>query len=303
MPAGRCARWITTGGPDVVVHACRAAGRVHADPCADGHLDARGRSRRRCAALPLLIDRTDMPDPAPTARTRLAPTPPTARMSGLIRSLIRPYRAWLIIVFAAMMVETLMSLAAPWPLKMVLDNALGNAPAAGVARMGARPRHRPRHDGSRAVRRRSPRSSIAVIGRSPTYIDNYYTDSVGQWVANDLRMRIYEHLHRLSLGYYDTTRPARCCRRSPATSSTVQNFASSATLSILVDMHDDRRHAGHHVLARLGLHADRRRRHAVPAAVRLALQEGGEGRHARGAQAAERDRRGGAAGPGLGARR
>ena len=47
-------------------------------------------------------------------------------MSGLVRSLIRPYRTWVLIVFAAMMVETLMSLAAPWPLKVVLDNALGH---------------------------------------------------------------------------------------------------------------------------------------------------------------------------------
>ena len=47
-------------------------------------------------------------------------------MSGLVRSLIRPYRAWVLVVFAAMMVETLASLAAPWPLKVVLDNALGH---------------------------------------------------------------------------------------------------------------------------------------------------------------------------------
>jgi hypothetical protein len=36
--------------------------------------------------------------------------------------------------------------------------------------------------------------SIAVIAAVATYIDNYYTASVGQWVANDLRVRIYEHL-------------------------------------------------------------------------------------------------------------
>ncbi len=45
---------------------------------------------------------------------------------------------------------------------------------------------------------------IAVIGAVATYIDNYFTESVGQWVAHDLRMRTYHHLQRLSLGYYDT---------------------------------------------------------------------------------------------------
>ena len=45
---------------------------------------------------------------------------------------------------------------------------------------------------------------IAVPDATASYIDNYYTESVGQWVANDLRMRTYHHLQRLSLGYYDT---------------------------------------------------------------------------------------------------
>ena len=30
---------------------------------------------------------------------------------------------------------------------------------------------------------------IALLGAIATYIDNYYTESVGQWVANDLRLR------------------------------------------------------------------------------------------------------------------
>ena len=44
---------------------------------------------------------------------------------------------------------------------------------------------------------------IAALGAVASYIDNYYTESVGQWVANDLRIRIYDHLQRLSLAYYD----------------------------------------------------------------------------------------------------
>ena len=74
-----------------------------------------------------------MPDPTstpaaapPAASAPAADAPPKAWMSGLVRSLIRPYRTWVLIVFAAMMVETLMSLAAPWPLKIVLDNALNH---------------------------------------------------------------------------------------------------------------------------------------------------------------------------------
>ena len=46
-------------------------------------------------------------------------------MLRLIRNLVRPYRSSLAMVLIAMLVETLMSLAAPWPLKVVLDNVVG----------------------------------------------------------------------------------------------------------------------------------------------------------------------------------
>ena len=77
---------------------------------------------------------------------------------------------------------------------------------------------------------------IAVIGAIASYIDNYYTESVGQWVAHDLRMKTYHHLQRLSLGYYSTHQTGTLLSTMTADIQTIQNFASSSTLNILVDM-------------------------------------------------------------------
>jgi len=161
--------------------------------------------------------------------------PPKAWMSGLVRSLIRPYRFWVLVVFTAMMVETLMSLAAPWPLKIVLDNALNHEKLPhwlewihdwGIDRdtMGL------------ALFAAVATLLIAVLDAVADYIDNYYTESVGQWVAHDLRIRIYDHLHRLSLGYYATHQTGSLLSTLTSDVSTVQDFASSATLSIVVDL-------------------------------------------------------------------
>ena len=49
-------------------------------------------------------------------------------MFALIRELVRPYMKGLVIVFIAMLVETAMSLASPWPLKVVIDSVLGSHP-------------------------------------------------------------------------------------------------------------------------------------------------------------------------------
>ena len=153
----------------------------------------------------------------------------------LILQLIRPYRGWLAIVLAAMLVEVLMSLAAPWPLKLVLDDALGthHLPAwlEWAHQMGIG-----RHTLGVALFAGLATVGIAVIGGIATYIDNYYTTSIGQWVANDLRLRIYEHLHRLSLGFYDTAKTGTLMSTITSDVATVQNFASSSTLGILVDI-------------------------------------------------------------------
>jgi len=156
-------------------------------------------------------------------------------MTGLIRSLIRPYRFWVIIVFAAMMVETLMSLAAPWPLKIVLDNALGHHKLPEwlewVHDLGI-----DRDTMGLALFAGLATIVLAALDAIADYIDNYYTESVGQWVAHDLRIRIYDHLHRLSLGYYSTHQTGALLSTLTSDVSTVQDFASSATLSIIVDM-------------------------------------------------------------------
>ena len=42
--------------------------------------------------------------------------------------LVRPYWTWLVLVLGAMLLETAMSLASPWPLKIVLDSVIDSRP-------------------------------------------------------------------------------------------------------------------------------------------------------------------------------
>jgi ABC-type multidrug transport system fused ATPase/permease subunit len=157
-------------------------------------------------------------------------------MSRLVIDLLRPYRRWLAIVFAAMLVEIAMSLAAPWPLKLVIDDALGNHHlpqwldwAHEYAGFG-------KHTLGVALFAGASTLAIAVFAAVASYIDNYYTTSMSQWVANDLRLRIYEHLHRLSLRYYDHAKTGALISTITNDVSTIQNFASSSTLAIAVDL-------------------------------------------------------------------
>jgi subfamily B ATP-binding cassette protein MsbA len=156
-------------------------------------------------------------------------------MSRLVRELLRPYRGWLAIILGAMLVETAMSLAAPWPLKIVIDSVLGHHPLPGwIARiLGANAA------GNRLALAGAAAASvvlIAALGALASYVDNYYTESVGQYVARDLRSRVYHHLDRLSLAYYDTQQTGNLLSTITTDIATIQDFASEATLSILVDL-------------------------------------------------------------------
>jgi len=157
-------------------------------------------------------------------------------MFRLIRELIRPYRGTLLIILGAMLLETAMSLASPWPLKIIIDNVVGHHKLP----QGLDELVRPMLDHGNKLQVAGLAALafvvIALIGALASYIDNYYTESVGQWVAHDLRMRTYHHLQRLSLGYYNTHQTGNLLSTITTDIQTIQNFASSSTLDILIDM-------------------------------------------------------------------
>jgi ABC-type multidrug transport system fused ATPase/permease subunit len=154
----------------------------------------------------------------------------------LLRTLVRPYRASLFFILLAMLVQTLMSLAAPWPLKIILDNVVGSHKLPSWLDDVLKPVLAGSSKMQIAAAAAVMVVIIALLGALASYIANYYTESVGQWVANDLRMRTYHHLERLSLGYFDSHQTGALLSTITADIQTIQSFASSSTLSIVIDL-------------------------------------------------------------------
>ena len=157
-------------------------------------------------------------------------------MLRLILSLVRPYRGTLLIILLAMIGQTAMSVAGPWPLKIILDNVVGSHKLAPWLDDLLRPILGGGSKMQIAVAAALMVLVIAVVGAIASYIANYYTTSVGQWIANDLRLRTYHHLQQQSLSYYDTHQSGTLLSTITSDVSTIQSFASSATLDIVVDL-------------------------------------------------------------------
>jgi subfamily B ATP-binding cassette protein MsbA len=159
---------------------------------------------------------------------------PSKSLTSLVLELIRPYKKWLLVIFLAMLLETAMSLLGPWPLKIIIDNVVGHHPLPEWLRWI---KDLPFETDKMAIAGAAAIGLvlIALIGGIAGYIDSYYTESVAQYVANDLRQKVYHHLQRLSLSYYDSHQIGNILSTITSDVSTIQGFASSALLSILID--------------------------------------------------------------------
>jgi ABC-type multidrug transport system fused ATPase/permease subunit len=146
--------------------------------------------------------------------------------------LVRPYARWLAIVVAAMLLGAAMGLAAPWPLKIVLDSVFDARPLprffAWFAVGGDRLSHLRVAVVATVV--------IALLQAASAYLTAYYTVSIGQWIAHDLRHSVYSHLQRLSMSYYDKQQIGPLISTITDDINTVQDFASTSLLDIVIDV-------------------------------------------------------------------
>ncbi len=155
-------------------------------------------------------------------------------MPPLLRELLRPRRRSIAVILVTTLVQMAMSLAAPWPLKVVLDNVVGRRPPPHwiswlLPMLGGDSRvHIAAAAGIATV-------MIAAVTGAAMYVASYFTESLSQWIGNDLRVRLYNHLQELSLAYYDTTRVGTILSTLTGDVQTIQSFASTSTLNIFTD--------------------------------------------------------------------
>ncbi len=155
-------------------------------------------------------------------------------MSPLLRDLLRPRRRTLAAILAAILVQMAMSIAAPWPLKIIIDKVIGthrqfNWIDSILRALGADNKMRIAEAAGIAT------VLIAVVAGVAMYVASYFTETLSQSIGNDLRLRLYQQLQQLSLAYYDTTRLGTILSTLTTDVQTIQSFASGSTLSILTN--------------------------------------------------------------------
>jgi ABC-type multidrug transport system fused ATPase/permease subunit len=153
-------------------------------------------------------------------------------MPPLLRELLKPRLGTLAIILVAMLVQTAMSVAAPWPLKIVIDSTVGKRHQFQwimhlLAMLGS--------NASIAAAAGIATVLIALVLGAALYVASYFTESLSQSIGDDMRLRLYQQLQRLSLAYYDNTRLGTILSTLTSDVQTIQSFASVSTLNIFTN--------------------------------------------------------------------
>src|SRR5882724_35560 len=112
----------------------------------------------------------------------------TRRRLGLLWRLTRPYRSRTALSVVSLLTATATALAPPYLAKYALDDAVNG------------------HGGSRLFVVVAIFVAAGLANWGMTYVETYLTGWVGERILADLRVRLFAHLQRLSLGFYERNR-------------------------------------------------------------------------------------------------
>ena len=157
-------------------------------------------------------------------------------MWRLLFGLLKPHRWLVAVILAAALLQTSMSLAAPWPLKIILDNVVGNHPLPRWMATGLLPLVGGQGKLHIALLAAIIAIVVAIVSGLAFYANTYFTNTLGQWIANDLRIRTFHHLQRLSLSYYNSHQVGTILSTMSDDIGTIQSFASASIPSLFIDL-------------------------------------------------------------------
>jgi ABC-type multidrug transport system fused ATPase/permease subunit len=110
------------------------------------------------------------------------------RRLALLWRLTTPYRARTAFSVFSLLTATITALAPPYLAKYALDDAING------------------HAGGRLYLVVAIFVAAGLANWGMTYVETYFTGWVGERILADLRLRLFGHLQRLSLGYYERNR-------------------------------------------------------------------------------------------------
>jgi ATP-binding cassette, subfamily B, bacterial len=170
-----------------------------------------------------------------SASATAGPASPVDRKTHLLARILRPHWKTLVLAFLAVIGETLADVLEPWPITIVVDNILQGKKISGPLGEAVRMMFG-QNTSALLLFALTAVLAIAIVGGIGGYVEKYFTTSVSQWVAHDLRMLLYQRIQRLSLADHGKSRAGDLITRVTKDIDAVQDFIDTALLGIVVSV-------------------------------------------------------------------
>ncbi|MEW6756198.1 MAG: ABC transporter ATP-binding protein [Candidatus Latescibacterota bacterium] len=141
--------------------------------------------------------------------------------AGLMRRLLRylsPYWRWLVLAFALILVGSLVRQASPYLTKVAIDEHIMARDLPGLDRIALL------------------FLALLVAQFGIGYLQSYVTQMVGQWAMYDVRLRIFAHLQRLPLRFFDRTPVGRLMTRNTNDVDALNELFTDGVVAVFSDV-------------------------------------------------------------------
>lgn len=123
------------------------------------------------------------------------------RVYGLFGRHLKTYWKLIALAFAGLFGSILMNLAAPWPLKLILDYVVVERPLPdGLAFLGTNVYTSLTVFAAAMV-------ALVFLQAGFVYVNKYFMAKAGHNMTNDIRQRVFDHLQALPQSFHTTSRP------------------------------------------------------------------------------------------------
>ncbi|MCS7035146.1 MAG: ABC transporter ATP-binding protein [Saprospiraceae bacterium] len=147
-----------------------------------------------------------------------ATTSGRAHLASRLMALVRPYQGVLLLTIALAIALALLAIMRPKLLQVMVDDHVAVGDVAGMSRVALLI------------------AGVLLVEVVLRYVFLYYTDWIGQMVVRDLRVRVYNHVLRLNLSYFDRTPVGQSTTRTINDIEAINTVFAEGSITILADL-------------------------------------------------------------------
>src|SRR6476661_8228111 len=141
-----------------------------------------------------------------------------ARLMRRLLGYLRPYKSYVAIALVAIISASVLQLAQPYLMKLVIDRYIATGDFAGLNRVAL------------------VFLAILLGSFSLEYLQTWVLQMTGQRIMFDMRMQIYQHLQRLDVQFYDRNPVGRLMTRVTTDVDVINDLFTSGVVSIFGDV-------------------------------------------------------------------